>query len=140
MRFQAVSLFPKSFALVALAALAFAACSTAPKPVVEVRDDPSRTPAAPKTVAEEAAAVVKDLRNYSVHSFDDDVHAKIPPALAFLADHAGDVSNKTQLAEVKVNVIRTSVRAKDFDIALPVARELLAGDDPRLGWKIEAAD
>ena len=139
MRFHAVSLLPTSFALVALA---FAACSTAPAtaPVVEVRDDPSRTPAAPKTVAEEAAAVVKDLRNFSVHSYDADVHAKIPPALAFLAAHAGDVSNKTALAEVKSAVLKTSIRAKDLDIALPVARELLAGDDPRLGLKIDAAE
>ena len=97
MRFQSVS--PKSFALAAIATLAFAALA-APEGA-----------AAPKTVAEEAAAVVKDLRNFSVHSYDADVHAKIPPALDFLAAHAGDVSNMTALSEVKSNVIRTSIRA-----------------------------
>ena len=142
MRFQTVSLFPKSFTIAAIATLAFAACSTAPKtaPVVEVRDDPSRPPAAPKTVAEEAAAIVKDLRAFNVHSYDADVHAKIPPALDFLAAHAGDVSNKTALAEVKSTVLKTSIRAKDLDIALPVARELLADDTPRLAWRIDAAE
>ena len=125
MRFQAVSLFPKSFAIAAITAMALGAHAEAP--------------AAPKTVAEEAAAVVRDLRNFNVHSFDADVHAKIPPALAFLAAHAGDVSNKTALADVKSNVIRTSIRAKDLDIAQPVARELLA-DDQSPSMRIDAAE
>ncbi len=139
MRFQAVSMLPKSFALAALAAMAFAACSTAPTAPEAAAPTAAEVPAAPKTVAEQAAAVVKELRNYSVHSFDDDVHAKIPPALEFLAAHAGDVSNKTSLTEVKINVIKTSVRSKDFDIAVPIARELLA-NDPRPSVKIDAAD
>ena len=133
-----------SFALsAAIAAFAFAACSTAPTSGVPdaTPSVAAAAPAAPKSVAEEAAAVVKDLRSFSVHSYDDDVHAKIPPALEFLAAHAGDVSNKTALAEVKSNVIRTSIRAKDLDIALPVARELLADGDMRfVGWKIDAAE
>ncbi len=131
----------KSFALSAAIALAFAACSTAPTSGVSDATPSIATeaPAAPKTVAEEAAAIVKELRNFSVHSFEKDVRAKIPPALEFLAAHAGDVSNKTPIAEVKVNVIKTSVRAKDFDIALPIARDLLA-NDPRPSVKIDAAD
>ncbi len=152
MRFQVASILPRvprdpsdprvstGIALAAIAAFAFAACSTAPTAPEATAPAAAEVPAAPKTLAEEAAAVVKDLRTFSVHSYDADVHAKIPPALVFLAAHAGDVSNKTALAEVKSNVIRTSIRAKDLDIAQPVARELLGGDDPRLGFKVDAAE
>jgi len=142
MRFQAVTMLPKSFALAALAALALTACSTAPKtaPAAEVRNTPSHTPAAPKTVAEEAAALVKNLHNFSVHSYDDDVHAKIQPALDFLAAHAGDAANKTALATVKAAVLKASIRAKDLDIAQPIAREMLADSDLRIAWRIDAAE
>ncbi len=131
---------PTGIAIAAIAAMAFAACSTAPTAPEATAPAAAEVPAAPKTVAEQAAAVVKDLRNYSVHSYDADVHAKIPPALAFLAAHAGDVSNKTALAEVKSTMLKTSARAKDLDIAIPVARELLADGDLRFVWRIDAAE
>ena len=134
-----------SFALSAAIAFAFAACSTTPTaaPGVEVRDDPSLTiaaPAAALSVADEARAVIKELRNYSVHSFTADVHAKLPPALAFLDAHKGDVSNRQVLAEVADNVIKTSVRANDLDIALPIAEELLSATNAPYSWRIDAAD
>lgn len=95
---------------------------------------------APKNVAEEARAIIKDLRNYSVHTYADDVLKKVPPALDFLAAHKGDVSNKVVLSEVKMNTLKTSARARNLDIAQPQARELLKTEGIPLSWKIDAAE
>lgn len=96
--------------------------------------------AAPKTVAEEARALINDLRNYSVHTYASDVWKKIPPALDFLAAHKGDVSNKVVLSEVKMTVLKTAARARDLDVAQPLARELLETDGIHVAWKIDAAE
>ncbi len=135
----------KSFALAAAIAAAFAACTTAPTtaPTSGVRDDPSRSvaaPAAPPSVADEARAVIKELRNFSVHSFEKDIRAKIPPALDFLAAHEGDVANRQILAEVVDNVVKTSVRAGDLDVALAVPESLLGSTNVSHSWRIDAAD
>ena len=133
--------FPIIGAALASATLLLAGCaSTAPEATAPAATAAAQATAQPPALKDEARAVINNLRNYSVHSFADDVLKKVPPALEFLAANAGDVSNKAVLAEVKSNVLKTSARAGDFDIAKSVANELLETEGIYGGWRLDAAD
>ena len=99
----------------------------------------AETPAKPRTLAEESRELIGKLRNYSVHSYDDDVLKQVPPALAFIAAHEGNVSNRNVVAEVAYHVIQTAARGRDLELCKPTAEKLLAMEGIPYVWRIEAA-
>ena len=99
----------------------------------------AETPAKPRTLAEASRELIGKLRNYSVHSYDDDVLKQVPPALAFIAAHEGSVSNRSVVAEVAYHAIRSAVRGRDLNLCKPTAEKLLVMENIPYAWRIEAA-
>ena len=93
----------------------------------------------PKSLWAETRALIKNLRDYSVHTASSKVREKIPPALEFLKAHEGDTENRKLIAEVEQNVVKTSARAHDYVIAAPVARRLAADKSVPVDWRLDAA-
>ncbi len=93
----------------------------------------------PKSLWTETREIIKNLRDYSVHTPSEKVRAKIPPALAFLEAHTNETANHKLIAEVELNVVRTSSRAHDYLIADAVARRLAADQSVSVDWRLDAA-
>ena len=93
----------------------------------------------PKSLWTETRELIKNLRDYSVHTPSEKVRAKIPPALAFLEAHTNETANHKLIAEVEQNVVKTSSRAYDYVIAEAVARRLAADQSVSVDWRLDAA-
>ena len=93
----------------------------------------------PKSLWTETRELIKNLRDYSVHTPTEKVHAKIPPALEFLEAHTNDTANHKLIAEVELTVVRTSSRAHDYVIADAVARRLAVDKSVSVDWRLDAA-
>ena len=127
-------------ALAATVGCATRSPETAP-PAKAAEAEAATAPGKPLTLAQEAREIINKLRNYSVHTYDDDVLKQVPPALEFVAQHEGIVSNRdvNVVAEVAYYAIRSATRGRDLDICRPTAERLLALEGAPYSWRIEAA-
>ena len=120
--------------LIVMALVVMAGCATTEEKSAVEAAKPDGKAAAAETALPKAetfdAAYQRHLaavRNWGCHTFPDDAVKGVPGAMAFLAENADkEASHRAQFQQMKVRILETLTRGRDFTTGIPYAKAMYA--------------